>query len=669
MARIPLGNFGQGAGTAPLQRTRIENPVGAVADATLGLAQTVGNIAQQRIEKIRQDNDDLARAKASNALLDHEIAIKDKAKAIEDRIAVGDLDYRDADKTFEEEVGQIDPPKLEGMNPALAETMQGGIKRINFNGRTQIDQAVETAKRADFKGQVEAAVDKLSKLAGLPGADIAKINTQIAALAPMATRAALDPKIIQDAQDRNWTTQVQQRVIGAQGSMEKLLQVQHDLTDDKGFYADKLDPEKRTMAWRSVQADIAQLENKQRIATDRREALAEKETNWFRDQIVVGQKITPERWQEAAAAVKGTTQETEFQQIAGQADEILKVRTMPFAEQKAYIQQLRTHAATTASDNPKRDQTRLDTLQRVLDEGQKLATESPLLFLQNQTGTVEPPIDLQSALSGDSSAISQQLQLRYATLTAARKQYGAAVSMNPWLPQEAEAMKSFMATANDKAKLNLLGLLKGSAPDAKSYAGALAPLASDQRVTMLAGMAQFRKLRSAQGIDVAPTMLSGERIWADKSVPMPAEEKLRAAFEKRIGDALPDGSRQRADAYLVFKSLYAGMAGPQHVRHEGTQPEPNDRLADSALNVATGGVVDYNGHKVIRPYGMSEDDFNARLESELGRISTAIGFSVGQLDDMPLISAPGQEGNYFLLNGGSAQLDPKTGRPVVVKIR
>ncbi|GAB2493902.1 hypothetical protein [Arenimonas alkanexedens] len=675
MARIPDGSGFGNAGPVRPQGGAARNPGTAGLDALGGLARQIGGMAQQQLQKARADDDALARAKASNALLDHELAIQARADDVASRVSTGELDYREADSFYQAEVEKIKAPDFTNLDPVLAEQVRGGLTRNAVSGRTTIARVTGAAKRADFRSQFATALDSLGKLAAAPDADIDAINGKARAFRALALQAELPPdqvdKALQDFSDKNWTNHATQRYINGRDDVESLTQLETDLTAEDGFYAARLDTDKRNALLSQVMGGRTRLEAKAGVDADRREAVAEREVTWFRDQLVTGVEITGERWQEGIANVQGTAQEGAFQQARAMASEIQQFRSQPFADQEAYLRALESRTKTTPSDDPKRDLSRLSTLRSAFDAAKKQAQESPLSFVQNQTGIVVPPLDIQSLAGGDPGLVAAQLQSRFAILGSLRKSYGEDVARNPWLPEEAAMVRSFFSQADDRARLSFLSVLSGTTPDAQSYASALKPIAADEPLFMAAGLAQFRKLKGADGSDVPTLILAGARIRADKSVPQPGDRELRRAFDERVGEALPDGSPARQKAFDVFAAVYAGRAQSTGVRHEdaGGTIEADRKVADAAIEMATGGVTEINDVRVLRPYGMDEQQFEDRLGRGVRAAAEASGLEASVLDDLPVMPVPGDEGAYHLVNDGAIQVDPKTRKPIVVRVQ
>ena len=229
-------------------------------------------------------------------------------------------------------------------------------------------------------------------------------------------------------------------------------------------------------------------------------------------------------------------------------------------------------------------------------------------------------------------------------------------------------LASVLAQADDATKLTIFGTLAQSAPTGADYAAAIKPLAADQPVTVLAGMAKFRDLKGADGTDVPKMLLSGQKILDDKSVPKPKEDLMRTAFDESVGLSLAPGTPQREQAYQGFKALYVSTAAAKGVRYEAGD-DLDKATTQKAIDMITGGISERGGQKVIKPYGMTDQVFNKVVDIELEGLAKRTEFPIGQLEDMPLEPVPGKEGVYYLMNAGRIQVDPKTNEPMIVRVK
>jgi hypothetical protein len=357
----------------------------------------------------------------------------------------------------------------------------------------------------------------------------------------------------------------------------------------------------------------------------------------------------------------------EFKTRMTQMNEVQNLLRAPIPEQMAVIAKKRQDMAANGASVA--EQANINRLQTAVEQNVKMVREQPLAFNAMRTGQDVPPLDMSGITTPEGQKqIADQIAQRFDVVGAVRNSYGPEVARNPWKPEEVTMLKSVMQQADDGTKLQILGAIAAASPSGTDYSAAIKPLVADEPVTVLAGLAQFRGLKGADGTDVPKTLLAGSKVLADKSTQMPKEQELRLAFDDAVGSSIASGTPQREQAYLAFKSLYAGMAGPAGITAEDALSGVDDGLAEKAIVMATGGITERAGSKVVKPYGMDDDLFDAAVDVQLEGLSTRSGFPVGQLEDMPLSPVPGREGSYYLMNAGRVQIDPKTNQPMIVTV-
>jgi hypothetical protein len=286
-----------------------------------------------------------------------------------------------------------------------------------------------------------------------------------------------------------------------------------------------------------------------------------------------------------------------------------------------------------------------------------------------RTGQDVEPLDITGIATPEGHArLAEQLGQRYDVVNSMRKAYGPEVARSPWKPGEQAMLAAVLNQADDATKLQLFGTLAQSAPTGADYAAAIKPLVADQPVTVLAGLAKFRDLKGADGTDVPKMLLQGQKILADKSVPMPKENLMRAAFDGQVGLSMAPGTPQREQAYQGFKALYASTAVAAGKAYEEGD-DPDKKTVQKAIELVTGGISERAGQKVVKPYGMEDKAFDKAVDTELEGLAKRTEFPLGQLEDMPLSPVPGKEGVYYLLNAGRIQVDPKTNEPMIVRVK
>lgn len=672
--RISLDGFEAPRVSEAVQHTQISGAgLAAGAQAVERLANVAGNMAQKFGDDQRAEASALARAKAANALTEHDLKIRALTDDVSGRVTRGEIPYEKAGEVYATESAKIQTPQLD-LDPAIAEHYQGGVRNNVTAGELQIGNSVKVARRADGRLQIDKMLDDNQKLAGAPGADVEKINATMDAWAPMAQQFGIDPSVfakqVQDAKDANWTGQATGHLLNSRNDAEALKALEFDLTSDEGFYAGKLDTAKRLILLRGVQDNQARLV----AAIDRdgikAEARGERAVTFLTNANATGIPLLPEKIMQLQAETVGTSHEQEFRDGLAIGNEVARVRSAPFAQQQQYIAQLEQQLQQGSAD-PVRDKARLGTLRTALEANRKLAKESPMLFLQNQGGEPVEPIDFSKIASGDGALMEAQLASRYHDLEAMRAKFGPDVSMNPWRPEEAGALRAALGKldANPDVKLMMLGLLAKNAPSPEAYRDTLAPIAQSDRVSYVAGVEQFLKHESGKSGGVAPIIMHGAKVLKDKSTPMPTEAKFQAAFNEDVGDAYPPGSQDRADAFLKYKTIYAGMADKLQSGADADTTELDETLRTTATSLSTGGIIEHNGRRTVKPWAMDDAEFTERVGKQLETVAAATGFPADTLADMPLMPISGHEGLYLVINQGRAQIDPKTGKPVIVSVK
>lgn len=673
MAQIPLGNFGQVNVQQDVVQNRVITPdPGLQNRGAQQVASTLVNVGLNIIDERAKEDQALARVKASNAVIDRESQIKTIATDLDEQMRTGQLSYEKSEEAYNTAVAQLEPLQTPGLNEAEQGAIGNSLKRIQLGGLDNVRAASAKGRILSAQSDLTSRMDMLGKDAAMPGANVEQINARMDAEdIDTAGRLAFGEGWTskkQEFKDGNWSTHATQRVIESRESLASLQKVEHDLTAEDGFYAKKLDPEKRNQLLNTVSGRIFQVREHQQRQAEMREMKAERVLTQMDQQAATGVPPPPALQQRWKSVLSGTSVAGEFNTRMQEMNEVQSLLRAPLPEQQQYIdrkrQQMQVSGASVAQ------QANVTRLQTAVDYNTKMLRENPLTFNAMRTGADVEPLDVSGVMTPEGQQkLGEQIADRFDVVNSVRKAYGPEVARNPWKPEEQAMLKSLLEQADDGTKLQVLGVIASSSPSGAEYAAAIKPLIADQPITMLAGMAQFRGLKGVDGTDVPRTLLSGAKVLTDKSTPMPKDAMFRESFDKAVGNALVPGTPQREQAYLAFKSLYAGLSGPKGIKHDGPAPELDRDLADQAAEMSTGGIMERGGAKVIKPYEMEEGTFNALVDMQLEGLSMHSKLPISQLEDMPLSPVPGKEGSYYLMNAGRVQVDPATNQPMVVKVK
>lgn len=694
MARIPFTGtnspFGQRGPDRPAQFNPDTRGLTAGLEAAAGAAGAIGDVAARVRAQQAEDDDALARAKSANALLDHELQIRGKTEDLAQRIQSGDLDWRTAEQAAQTEFDEIEQPKVDGLHPADIERMQGGIMRNRETGRLAIRSVVQNAKRDEFRGQFDQGLDTLGKLAGQPGADIDKINGQAEAFVPLAQQAGVDPAVttakIQAFKDRNWTNQATQRAIGSRDDMDALNQLEHDLTASDGYYANKLDTEKRNVVLSQVMTAKGRLEARAESAANKREAAASRAITRYEQQTATGVPAPPDVMQGWAAAVKGTSYEAEFNAMLKSEAEVQQILTRPPQEQRAYLQALEARQGKEGATVT--DQANLKRLSTAVETNLKQLHSEPLVFHANRTGETIPALDLQALSSGNLDAVRDGIQQRMVTLETLRRQYGPETGRQPLLPQEAMALSGALKNATPQSAVKLFGSMAGAFADPEAYRAAMQQIAPDSPVRALAGMV-FAEQRSvtltpgtlfsgavkADSGDVAKTLLEGETLLnrspdamkADGkggAFPMPPPNQLRDEIATQVGEVFAGRPAAYEAATQAIRAYYAGSAS----RAGDVSGELDTKRVQQAVRAVLGEPVDVNDNgEVLPPWGMDEDEFVDKVETAWNSQAKALPDNVPREFDRYGLRQAGN-GSYFVVSPLGTFVADKAGNPIQLRI-
>jgi hypothetical protein len=680
--RIPLGDFGNV--TPGVTRVADTSAIGAGV-AQLGTA--VGQVAEaQHLQRVG-----LARAQAANAVLEHRIAVNGAADAMRDRIASGEVSYDQARQSFDEDVSKIPAPKIDYLDPVGAEGLDRGLKQNAFAAGNAVDGYARQARRQDFQSQFTTGLDNLGKLAGTPGADIDSINAQASAFAPMAQAAGI-PKdqvdhALQTFKDRNWLNNATQRAAESRDSIDGLQQLEKDLVDPNGFYAGKLDTDKRNAVLASVLSRRDVLQSRLQIAADRREARAERTVASIDRQIATGVPATPQQWATWATAVDGTSFSDEFKQLATEEQKTQQVLRAPVADQLAYVQQ--QEEKLQQGGGTVRDVANLARLKQAVKANVSLLQEAPLLFNANRTGQDMAPLDI-SALAQDDGGtqIADQMRDRVVTLQAMRKQYGDQVKLRPLLPQEAQVLSTAVNQASPRQTSQLFGELRNAVGDDQVYQAAVQQIAPDSPVKAMAGLLASKQrsltlernwIRDdvvASSRDVSTTMLAGDAILnrskeqkaedgrGQAKLFLPETQSLQNEFQSSVGGAFA-GRPGAADlAFQAVQAYYVGKAA-QNGRLAADSKDIDTKLVKEAVRATLGEVVDYHGNgEVLAPWGMGESQFEDAADTTLKAEMKRRGLE-GQAGALGLRNLG--ESTFYVVQGRNFVYD-KQGRPLTINI-
>jgi hypothetical protein len=641
MAQIPLGNFEQVQGPAPVQ-TGAPDLSGTLAASRAGVEigqqlQGIGDQGlQHQVMKQKEDAIALANAKAQNALDSHDLQVKAATADIAEQIQTKQLDYNAAPKVLADTVSKIPVEQIAGLEPAQQERYQGQVRNNVAGSGLALDNVVKQAKRDDGLTQLEIARDQFGKLAGLPGADIDKLSAGLAEWKSTAVRFGLSEakatKDIQDSIDNAWSNQALQVLSAHKRDSASLTVLQKALDDPKGYYAGRLDGGKREVISAKVSNQIYINQQADEVAANKIEKAQEGALVDMGQQDASGIPSTPEQelgW--AAKFPKDSPLYGEYQNHLDAGNKIQNVLGLSIDKQTEYVQQQQTQleqSGKTALDpeggkHARANQARLTA---VVAANTKLLAEKPMTYAEERLGITVKPLDLAAITQpGGAGKITAQLEDRMATIGALSKSNGIHIAPNVLKPDEQKLLIGTLDPMDPKTKVQTLGDLRKNL-SASTYMAVMQQIAPDSPVTARAGelsamQRTFTPDQQAVNGNVGETLLRGEALLNPaKSAkaqdgkgtpyPMPEENKMRAEWSAAVGDTFAGRATLEERRYQEWKTYYAGRSA----QLGGGNNVLDDKIAADGITATLGKIVKVNGRDVQAPYGWDESRFKDEAE-------------------------------------------------------
>lgn len=364
---------------------------------------------------------------------------------------------------------------------------------------------------------------------------------------------------------------------------------------------------------------------------------------------------------------EGNLRYTEFKntQIAGQY--IGSFRNMPTSSITAYVDQLRPDTGETGEGYASRAAL-YDNVVTAANQVIKQRQADPVQFSLAAGQT--KPIDMNNQTN-----FGQSIALRAAQVNDLAKAYGTPLTF--FSKEEANQIGTFFRDAPVSQQSEYLDTIRQSTGGGKVYMSALQQISSNAPSAAVAGILMdkpggmvaeknwFNPDVSVSPETAAQTILSGAaaRKGSDdaKGIAMPKDTDLRLEFSDMVKDAFAGDAQGASMAYEIAKDYYAGVMAKKGV----VSGEIDSDTWKQAVNVATGGVHDYNGMgNVLLPWGMSAEQFDKQVDQAWKAQVTGAGIK----------APPGQYGlqsygdSQYLVKLGTGYLLKNDGTPVVIDL-
>lgn len=364
---------------------------------------------------------------------------------------------------------------------------------------------------------------------------------------------------------------------------------------------------------------------------------------------------------------EGNLRYTEFRntQIAGQY--IGSFRNMPTSSITAYVEQLRPDTGETGEGYASRAAL-YDNVVSAANQVIKQRQSDPVQF--SLASGQAKPIDM-----SNKDNFGQSVALRAAQVSDLAKSYGTPLTF--FSKDEANQIGVFFRDAPVSQQAAYLDTIRQSTGGGQVYMSALQQISANAPSAAVAGILMdkpggilveknwFNPDVSVSPETAAQTILAGAaaRKGTDdaKGIPMPKDADLRLEFSDMVKDAFAGFFFKQKTAYEIAKDYYAGVMAKKGV----ISGEIDTDIWKQAVNVATGGVHDYNGMgNVLLPWGMSAEQFDKQVNQAWNEQVVGTGIK----------TPPGQYGlqsygdSQYLVKLGTGYLLKDDGSPVVLDL-
>ncbi|HFF8587057.1 TPA: hypothetical protein ACGEYN_004083 [Raoultella ornithinolytica] len=363
---------------------------------------------------------------------------------------------------------------------------------------------------------------------------------------------------------------------------------------------------------------------------------------------------------------EGTQRFNDFENLRVAGQYIGSFRTMPTASIQQYVSDLKNQVGN--GEGLAGRAAAFDHVQAAADEVIKQRKADPIQFSLSSGQT--KPIDM-----SNQNNFGQSIGLRASQVSELARAYGTPLTF--FSKEEESQIGKFFRDAPVSQQSAYLDTIHKSTGGGKPYMAALQQISANAPSAAVAGILMdkpggvvaeknwFNPDVSVSPSTASQTILAGAAARKGskeaKGITMPKENDMRLEFSNTVKDAFAGDAQGASMAYDVAKDYYAGVMAQKG----DLSGELDSDVWKQAINVATGGVHDYNGMgNVLLPWGMSSEQFDKEVNQAWETQVTGAGVK----------APPGQYGlqsygdSQYLVKLGTGYLLKQDGTPVVIDL-
>lgn len=373
----------------------------------------------------------------------------------------------------------------------------------------------------------------------------------------------------------------------------------------------------------SVLSKIKSIQDRQELEQRKREGEAQKHLNSFIDNVLTGRELDKSYMDSVGQLVAGTDLQGEYDFYISQSDNFQGFSKLSSADQAKKIGEMKAYIAQNASADPKTENKILSVYERIYGERLNTLKDDPNLGLR-QSGVQLPEVNPTELKMAPASAAKKLVEI--GSYQVAQKKKDPNAVLKPISPSELNGLKDSFESMGTNEKLDFIGGLisesRGIKDGPKIWGSVLGQLGGGDMSFVMAGVARMNNFRSQKGEDVAAAIISGTQALKNKQLVMPKDELLKEKFNEYVGQSASGSTANMT--FAAYKSIYAHLTEREGYQHKD-KDDIEKTISNAALSMATGGAytqgnfTSYTGGKikdwkVSKPYGMSDDRFEAHLD-------------------------------------------------------
>lgn len=616
---------------------------------------------QREAEQIRKTNE---RARASASILAAQDDLAAAALDLGEGIQTGAVKKDQAAQEWQRIAAERSKTVLDELPGEYRELAQSQLgHRTNMLARG-VTKAVTQRNQAEIRSSIDTTLESAQRMyLQDPAAADAIVDNALASLGP---DSGLDPqqlgRLKQGYRESSRYNQAFTLVNGARRDNAALSRVEQQLQDER--FSD-LDPQRRATLFTQIEGFKVANEQRAEAAARRAEAQSRARLNRATTAFTAasalmngGKVLSDEFVQQLTQTVAGTEYAKVLPELLRQAPQKSAFGQLPLPQQQAALLEARAQLNQRGTDPTREKQ--VQQLETIYQQSVKDYTEDPLPAAQER-GLIQSIAPLQL---GDLGQLVGTMGQRVAQAEQVSATAGRTVS--PFLKAEAEQVGKLINLMPVEQRSTAIAQIAEVAGPAQAAAIGRQMAPKDKALGIALGMAGSK---TTSGRYSSELVLRGAQAIKDRAVKEDnaAITGVRGTVAAAIGDAVSGPARETLIDAAVYTQYGLMSEGSGDVQR--------------AIRLATGGVTERAGKKVMLPYGIDEATFAQRVQ-QVNAQTFASQAPDGQVyiagKPMPVDQFAAQVPNAALITGGNGRYyvqaaggvaTNKAGRPIVLEVR